>query len=104
MSRVVALAGGVFLGGLGQLQFDVALGKPSAQQIELKLGDAFDFRERQRLKEDDVVHAGCGRTEESRESAVTLSDVSWGDFFACSLAFSPMQAADIEVIMMRECS
>ena len=30
INRVVALAGGMFLGGLGQLQFDMAIGKPSA--------------------------------------------------------------------------
>src|SRR5258705_12603841 len=42
INRVVALAGGVFLGGVGQLQVGVAIGKPSAPQDELKLDDAVD--------------------------------------------------------------
>ena len=47
----------MFLGRIGQIELDAEIGKPNPQQLELKLNDAFDLRECQRLEQDDVVHA-----------------------------------------------
>ena len=54
---IVAFAGKVFLGGIGQVEGDVAVGEAGAQDRELQFHDLFDVGERERLEEDGVVHA-----------------------------------------------
>src|SRR5882672_587017 len=55
--RVVARADQMRARGVGQLQFDVAFGQALSQPVELYLDDLFEALFRERVEDDDLVHA-----------------------------------------------
>src|SRR5215510_6471276 len=55
--RIIARADQMSARGVGQLQFDVAVGQALSQPVELYLDDLFQMFFRQRVEDDDLVHA-----------------------------------------------